>query len=306
MAVAALSLSACAAQGPSGAGAERPEDPLESVNRAVFEFNRGFDRALFRPVSVGYGYAFPAYVRDKVNNVQYHFNLPAEMINAGLQGRGVNFWHNTFRFLLNSTVGVLGIFDPATSFGLERRETDFGETLFVWGAGEGAFVTVPFLGPYTTRHLTGDVVDVFLNPLSFIGLDPPESYIPIGTYVAEAADQRFEFRDSIDSVLYESADGYAQTRLIYLENRRFTLERNARGGRSAGSGAGGVVDPYGGDGGDAGVIDPYGDATGGTPGGSGGVIDPYADAGGSAAAPAPQPAAASTVAIDPYEELFGD
>lgn len=286
-----MALSACAGgsagQGPSGA---RPEDPLQTVNRAVFSFNRGFDRALFRPVSVGYGVVFPNYVRDKVNNVQYHFSLPGEMVNNALQGRGTNFFHNTFRFLVNTTVGVLGIFDPATSMGLERRETDFGETLFVWGAGEGAFLQVPFFGPYTTRHLTGDVVDLFLNPLSIVGLDAPEVFIPAGTYVLEAADNRYEFRDSVDSVLYESADGYAQTRLIYLDNRRFTLERNASRARGEEAGGGVVIDPFE----DSAVIDPYGGA-------------PAAGPAASAPLPAePAAPAQSSVSIDPYEELYGD
>jgi len=216
----AIALSGCATSGPPGA---EFNDPHESANRAVHAFNKGFDKALFRPVSRAYGTVVPGYGRQRLNNVQSHFSLPSDIINAALQGRGENTVHNVFRFLVNTTVGVLGIFDPATSLGLEDRSTDFGETLFVWGSGEGAYLEVPFFGPYTQRDLLGEVVDVVINPLSFVSLSPPEAYIPSGTYIAEALDYRYEFADTVDGILYESADSYAQTRLIFLENRRFQL-----------------------------------------------------------------------------------
>lgn len=219
-ALVALALSGCAASSPPGS---EFNDPFESTNRAVHEFNKSFDKALFRPVSQAYGTVVPSYGRQRLNNVQSHFSLPSDIINGALQGRGENTVHNVFRFLVNTTIGVLGIFDPATSFGLEDRSTDFGETLFVWGTGEGAYLEVPFFGPYTQRDLVGEVVDVVLNPLSFVSLSPPESYIPSGTYVAEALDYRYEFADTVDGIFYESADSYAQMRLIYLENRRFRL-----------------------------------------------------------------------------------
>jgi phospholipid-binding lipoprotein MlaA len=216
----AVLVSGCATSSPPGS---EFNDPYESTNRAVHSFNKGFDTALFRPVSMAYGTVLPEYVRQRFNNVQSHFRLPSDTVNAALQGRGENSVHNFFRFVVNSTVGVLGIFDPATSMGLEDRGTDFGETLYVWGAGEGAYLEVPFFGPYTQRSLTGEIVDVVLNPLSVISLSPPESFIPAGTYVAEAADYRYEFADTVDGILYESADSYAQMRLIYLDNRRFEL-----------------------------------------------------------------------------------
>ncbi|MCA8882961.1 MAG: VacJ family lipoprotein [Rhodobacteraceae bacterium] len=226
-------LAACATSGPPGNGIS---DPYEKVNRQIHEFNKGFDTAVFRPVSHGYGLVFPQYVRQRVNNFRANLDLPGEVINDALQGEGEDFGHNFFRFLVNTTIGVLGFFDPATSFGLERRTTDFGETLKVWGAGEGAYLEVPLFGPYTQRHLAGDVADLFLNPLTFVGLSAPEAYIPPTTYVLEKADQRYEFSDTVDSVLYGSADSYAQTRQIYLDNRRFGL-----GGTAA---QGPAIDPY--------------------------------------------------------------
>lgn len=225
-------VSGCATSGPPGAAVN---DPYEGANRAVHAFNKGFDQALFRPVSRAYGTVVPSYGRQKLNNVQSHFSLPSDIINAALQGRGENTVHNLFRFLVNTTVGVLGIFDPATSLGLEDRSTDFGETLFVWGSGEGAYLEVPFFGPYTQRDLLGEVVDVVINPLSFVSLSPPESYIPSGTYIAEAADYRYTFADTVDGILYESADSYVQMRTIYLDNRRFELGDTAQTA---------AIDPY--------------------------------------------------------------
>lgn len=225
-------LSGCAASSPPGS---EFNDPYETVNRDVHAFNKEFDRVVFRPVSRAYGAVLPRYVRQRLNNVQSHFSLPADTINSGLQGRGENTVHNFFRFMVNSTVGVLGLFDPATSLGLEDRSTDFGETLYVWGAGEGAYIEVPLFGPYTQRAAVGDVVDLVLNPLSFLSLDAPESFIPSGTYVAEAVDYRYEFADTVDGILYESADSYAQARLIYLDNRRFQLGDTAQAA---------AIDPY--------------------------------------------------------------
>lgn len=230
---AACVASGCATSGPPGDGVN---DPYEQTNREVHEFNKDFDRRVFRPVSQAYGFVLPVYVRDKINNVSYHFSLPGEIINDSLQANGTDAVHNFFRFLLNTTVGVLGIFDPATSFGIERRETDFGETLFVWGVGEGAYLELPLYGPSTQRDFSGEVVDLFLNPLTVVTLSPPESFIPPTFFIAEVTDFRFEFTDSIDQVLYESADSYAQSRLVYLENRRFELGDTES--------AGGIIDPF--------------------------------------------------------------
>ena len=197
-------------------------DPYEPVNRAVHSFNVVMDQAVYRPVSVGYGTVVPVPVRRGVSNVAQTIDTPKRAINSFLQGNIENGFHNTARFILNATVGIAGIFDPATRIGLDERNTDFGETLKVWGAPEGAIVVAPFFGPYTERHLAGDITDIFLNPFSLI-LNYPDNLPSIGVTLGDFAGDRYDFRDTIDTVLYESADSYAQTRLIYLENRRFVL-----------------------------------------------------------------------------------
>ncbi|WP_424990321.1 MlaA family lipoprotein [Fluviibacterium sp. S390] len=225
-------LAGCATSGPEGSVVD---DPYENVNRKVHEFNKDFDTVLFRPFSQAYG-VLPRYLRTRVNNVRANLELPGDIVNDALQAKPEDFGHNLFRFLVNTTVGVFGIFDAAGAWGMERRSTDFGETLFVWGVEEGAYVEVPFFGPYTQRSLTGEVVDLFLNPLTFVGLTPPESYIPPTTYVLEKSDYRYEFSSTVDEVLYDSADSYLQTRQIYLDTRRFELGDTPDDG--------GVIDPY--------------------------------------------------------------
>ncbi len=231
--LAAAVLGGCATSGPPGGGIN---DPYETTNREVHAFNKDFDRRVFRPVSQAYGFVFPRYVRDKVNNFSHNLDLPKEIINNLLQGRPGEATHNFFRFLTNTTLGLAGVFDPASAFGVDRRETDFGETMFIWGVGEGAYLELPVWGPSTQRDISGEVVDLFLNPLGFIALSAPESFIPPAAFVLEVTDFRFEFTDTVDQTLYESADSYAQLRLFYLENRRFEL-----GDTEA---SGGVIDPF--------------------------------------------------------------
>jgi len=216
--LAMAALAGCATQQPG----QEINDPIEPVNRAVHSFNTGLDRVAFRPVSVAYGTVVPKPVRQGFSNMAETVDTPKRAINAFLQGNIENGFHNTARFILNATGGILGFFDPASTIGLDERNTDFGETLYVWGAEEGAIINTPFFGPYTQRHLTGEVVDIFLNPFSLI-LNWPDNIPSVAVTLSDYASDRYDFRDTLDTVLYESVDSYAQTRQIYLDNRRFKL-----------------------------------------------------------------------------------
>ncbi|MEL6689795.1 MAG: VacJ family lipoprotein [Pseudomonadota bacterium] len=211
-------LTGCAAA-PDGAGVN---DPLEGLNRGVHGFNKGVDTLALRPVSQVYGTVVPDPVRTGVDNFSDNLGLPGVIVNNTLQGDLESAASNTGRFLVNSTFGLLGILDPATELGAPKRDTDFGETLHVWGVGEGAYVELPVLGPSTTRDTAGFIVDVFLDPLDAV-LESPESDYRLGARGAEIANTRYRFGDTVDGILYESADSYAQSRLIYLQNRRFEL-----------------------------------------------------------------------------------
>lgn len=240
---AALALAACGAP-PVARGIN---DPNEAANREIHAFNKGLDRAVLSPVSQAYAAVVPDPVRRPVTTLATNLNLPGDILNDLLQGNVGDAGHNVFRLALNATLGVGGLFDPASSIGLERRDTDFGETLHVWGAGEGTYMELPVLGPSTDRDLAGILVDAALNPTR-LALPSEAQAARRAVNVGAVLDQRDRFRDTIDSTLYDSADSYAAARLIYLENRRFRLGQ----GGGAGSGDAGP-DPF---------ADPFGESNG--------------------------------------------
>lgn len=231
--VALAFLGACAAPPPPAA----THDPYEPTNRVMHAVNRGIDRALVRPSSKVYGSIVPQPVKTGVANFATNLDLPGDMVNGMLQGNINGFGKNFFRFAINSTLGVGGLFDPAKSFGLTQEKTDFGQTLHVWGVGEGPYVELPGLGPSTVRDVVGTAVDIAANPVS-LALPSPESYYATVAKVGSKLGDRDRYSDTIDSILYESADSYAQARLLYLQNRRFEL------GQTAAGGADDFIDPY--------------------------------------------------------------
>jgi phospholipid-binding lipoprotein MlaA len=149
-------------------------------------------------------------------------SLPGMVVNGILQGNIDNAFQNSARFVLNTTVGLLGFFDPATGLGLAEVETDFGETLSIWGVPEGAYLELPVLGPSTERALAGRIVDMIIDPLEFVGTKEQIEYATIGK-IAGRVIKASEAGDTISGVLDNSADSYASLRLIYLQNRRFEL-----------------------------------------------------------------------------------
>jgi phospholipid-binding lipoprotein MlaA len=212
-------LAACGGPGPAG-------DPLEDLNRGVFDFNVELDRGAVRPAAVAYDAAVPGDFQIGVANFARNADTPRVVVNQVLQLRlrdaGVNSW----RFLINSTWGVLGLWDAASTLGVPEYDTNFGETLHRWGVAEGTYVVLPLAGPSTVRDGAGAVVDLFINPLSYV-LPAPEKYIATVAGAGSFLSDRARFRGTIDSVLYESADPYGQARLAYLQKRRFELGQTA-------------------------------------------------------------------------------
>ncbi|MGX0974977.1 phospholipid-binding lipoprotein MlaA [Roseovarius sp. MBR-51] len=198
-------------------------DPYESQNRGVHQFNRGLDRSLVRPVAKGYSAAIPDDIETMIGRFSTNLSLPSDIVNNVLQLNMRGAIHDTARLVVNTTFGLGGFFDPASEMGMPAgTNTDFGQTLHVWGAREGAYVELPLLGPSTERDTWGIAVDLFTNPLSYI-VESPESLIGTGAGVAAGLSKRDRFSETIDAILYESADSYAQSRSIFLQNRRFKL-----------------------------------------------------------------------------------
>ena len=216
-------------------------DYYEKINRKIHWFNKSFDRAVLRPVSRGYAAAVPKEARIIVSNFSENLSQPGLVVNNLLQGDVSTAGHNTARFAVNSTVGFIGLFDPSTDLGLAEAHTDFGQTLHVWKVPQGAYLELPFFGPSSERAAVGTLFDFFTNPLGNL-LNRQQQMYRNGALVASVLDKRDQYDSTIDSVLYESADSYKQSRLIYLQNRNFELGESDQTEYD---------DPY---------FDPYGDA----------------------------------------------
>jgi phospholipid-binding lipoprotein MlaA len=175
------------------------------------------DAYILRPVAVGYVEVTPVPVRNGIVNFTDNISAPVDMINAGLQGKAGNAGVSLARFLVNSTVGVFGIFDVASSLGLELVDEDFGQTLGVWGVGDGAYIMLPAMGPTTARNLTGDVVDNFVLPE--IALTTPQTILVFALKAVEA-------RASLipqEGLLNDSLDPYLFVKDIYFQRQLYEL-----------------------------------------------------------------------------------
>ncbi len=193
-------------------------DPLQPVNRVVYKFNDIGDRYLLRPVAVGYQRSLPSEVRGGIRNVFSNLLYPITIINDFLQGKFRQSGHDSARFLINSTVGLAGLFDPAVRIGLVEHEEDLDQTLAVWGVGEGPYLVIPVLGPRTLRHLFGEVVEAPLSPF-YNDLDG-QSDLALGALVLNQVDIRSSFLDT-DKQVFEAYDPYIFVRDAYLQNRRY-------------------------------------------------------------------------------------
>lgn len=193
-----------------------PKDPIEGFNRAVYGFNEVVDTVLIKPVAQGYDAALPTPVRTGVTNF---FGNIADLfigVNNLLQGKPDQAASDLGRVLINSTIGILGLFDVATEAGLEKHEEDFGQTFGRWGAGNGAYVVVPIFGPRTVRDTAGLVLDVATDPVANIGHVPTRNTL-LGLRLIDA---RADLLPA-DKVIEEAAlDKYAYVRDGYLQRRR--------------------------------------------------------------------------------------
>ena len=193
-----------------------PRDPWEGLNRAIFAFNDTADLYLLRPVARGYKKVTPTFVDQSLANV---FNNIGEVQNIGndiLQGEGLDALTSTGRFVINTTVGVLGIFDVARAIGLKRDSEDFGQTLAVWGVGNGPFIMLPLLGPSTLRDGVGLGVDSYTAITREI--DPERAQY--GMTLLDLLQVRASLLGSEDLV---SGDKYTFFKDVYLQRRDFLI-----------------------------------------------------------------------------------
>lgn len=195
-------------------------DPLEPFNRAVYKFNDVLDRAILKPTAKAYRFVMPAWGRQRVHNFLQNLTSPVSFVNAVLQGdfhqSMITFW----RFVINSTWGVGGLFDIAGQEGLVERKEDFGQTLGTYGVGSGPYIVWPIFGPSSLRDTGGTVVDIFTDPINYLDDDK----IVIGRKVAEVVDSRERLLDLTDDIDRVSLDPYATVRSFYAQRRQSEVE----------------------------------------------------------------------------------
>jgi len=197
-------------------------DPAEPFNRQVHKFNKFADQALLNPAGEAYGVVFNDEMSQILDNFTDNLSKPATIANELLQLKFADALTSTMRFLVNSTIGLGGLVDPADDMGIPDTEQDFGATLHRYGVGEGAYVELPFFGGSNVRDSVGLVVDLAFDPLR---LSQPRKYqyAITGAQIVQYAGDRHEFDSFIDELLYNSEDSYLSQRLFYLQNRRAEL-----------------------------------------------------------------------------------
>jgi phospholipid-binding lipoprotein MlaA len=201
-------------------------DPYESFNRKMFALNEKLDKNFALPVSKAYAKVLPEPARDGVHNVLMNLNSPVTLANDILQG---NFAHAgaTFgRLIVNTTVGLGGLIDVGTPMGMPYHEEDFGETLALYGVGEGPYLVLPLFGPSNPRDAAGRVVDVGFDPLTYIGFHNKGWWVG-GRQVLGLVDERSRNIDTMDQLRRTSVDLYATLRSLYRQHRNAEI----RGGK---------------------------------------------------------------------------
>lgn len=190
-------------------------DPFEPSNRVVFGGNEVLYLYAFDPLASVYSFVLPQPVRFSVRRFFENLGEPAACLNALLQLNPVRAGRTGARFLINTTLGVGGLFDPAYRFGIAKDHTDFGETLGVYGVGQGWYLVVPVLGPSSVRDLVGDVVNGFLHPQSYF-----LAYFPQALLATGGGFSRYDAtRADLDSLRQSSIDFYSAMRGAYLMQR---------------------------------------------------------------------------------------
>jgi phospholipid-binding lipoprotein MlaA len=211
-----LNLSGCVTLPPNSQRV--PQDPWESWNRGVYRVNDKLDRAVAKPLAKTYVRFVPNPIRIGVGNFFDNLSTPTVMINDALQGKLRASGNDLARFVLNSTVGIGGILDPATSAGLTKNNEDFGQTLGVWGVHPGPFIELPLLGPSDARDGPARVVDIYTNPEHYIH-NTPTKY---GLYGASLLNSRAALLP-LDDTLKSVYDPYAFVRDAYLQRRAYLV-----------------------------------------------------------------------------------
>lgn len=193
-------------------------DPYETANREIFDLNLKIDRLMLRPTAERYSAYVPEGVRDAVRNALDNIRAPVVFANDLLQGEPRRAGRTAGRFLVNSTLGVAGLFDVGTRLNLESHDEDFGQTLAVWGAGDGPYIVLPMLGPSSPRDAAGRLVDIALDPTVYIRIKR-HVFWEVGREYITILDTRARNLEAFDDIERSSLDFYATARSLYRQHR---------------------------------------------------------------------------------------
>jgi len=195
-----------------------PGDPYEATNRKIYNFNDSIDRNVLQPVARGYVNVTPKPVRNGVTNFFDNVGSLNIIMNDLLQGKAGQFFSDSGRFVVNSTLGLGGLFDPAKKMGLEAHDEDLGQTFGVWGAGEGAYLNIPLAGPSSFRDAPGFVSAMLLNPLTYLN---PIITVPLN--VVNAVNLRANLLEASNIRDQAALDPYTFVREAYRQQREFKI-----------------------------------------------------------------------------------
>lgn len=214
--VAFVGLSGCASTGASNDGV------LEQYNRAMFSFNNKLDKFVVRPIAKGYKAVTNKYVRQRVSNFFNNIEEPVSAVNHILQGEFSSTGNDVGRFVINTTLGVAGLYDVATTLGLERDKTGFDETMSSWCVPDGPFVVLPIIGPSTPRSALGFAVDGYSSPSYWIAHESGDDdamtvyYSSVGLKYVNLMAENLALLESLEE---DSVDYYEAVKSAYMQNR---------------------------------------------------------------------------------------
>jgi phospholipid-binding lipoprotein MlaA len=231
LALIAVGLAGCATKPPADdpeavADFVQTNDPLEPTNRVFYAVNNGLDTVILRPAALAYRYVVPGKVREGVHNVLANLGTPVQLANDILEGKPRRAGDTTMRFVINTTVGLLGIFDVAKGWGYPDHDADFGMTMALWGVPEGPFLFLPVLGPTDPRDAAGFGANIALDPFTWVGNshDTGLTIFNWTRYGLNAVDSRERVLDAVDQIKKTALDPYATFRSLYRQHRHAQIE----------------------------------------------------------------------------------
>jgi phospholipid-binding lipoprotein MlaA len=206
---------------------KQTNDPLEPTNRVFYKVNQGLDTLLLRPVALAYTAVTPVFVRNRVHDLLGNLSSPVLLANDILQAKPRRGGDTLMRFVINTTVGVGGLFDVATDWGYPYHDANFGETLALWGVPAGPYLFLPILGPGDPRDTSGYAADQLLDPATWVGIFNSHAAVKDYNYAKiglTLVDVRSGLLDTLDKATDQALDPYATVRSLYRQHRDAEIE----------------------------------------------------------------------------------